>query len=339
MIDSSVESCDPSRIEVLAMHRLRAEDQVGERQREQRPNLGARPVVPHGAHHPARLPSTRSPSCLGRAGAQGYNLAALERKPSRESRSTDSPRTSSPRSRPRSLRRQLAESAREDGIWVVRDGRRLLSFSCNDYLNLTQHPAVTAAAVAAVERYGAGAGASRLVTGNHPLYAALEATARLAQGHRGGAASSARAISPMPASFRRSPAPTIWCWSTSWRMPACGPGRSWRAAASSPSATTTWRMPRSCSRPTAARHRSRADRHRRRVLDGRRPRAAAASRRSRRAVRRLAAGRRRARARRASAAGAARASRPAPPRACRCRWARCRRRSAAMAAISAPRKR
>ena len=30
--------------------------------------------------------------------------------------------------------------AREDGIWVERGGRRLLSFSCNDYLNLSQHP-------------------------------------------------------------------------------------------------------------------------------------------------------------------------------------------------------
>jgi 8-amino-7-oxononanoate synthase len=36
-------------------------------------------------------------------------------------------------------------------------------------------PSVRAAAIAAIGRYGAGAGASRLVTGNHPLYAALEA--------------------------------------------------------------------------------------------------------------------------------------------------------------------
>ena len=82
----------------------------------------------------------------------------------------------------RQLRRALAETAREDGITVIRNGRRLVSFSCNDYLNLSQHPAVKAAAVDAIERYGAGAGASRLVTGNHPLYAALEARlARLKQ--------------------------------------------------------------------------------------------------------------------------------------------------------------
>lgn len=79
----------------------------------------------------------------------------------------------------RHLHRQLTGTFREDGIWVERDGRRLLSFSCNDYLNLTQHPKIKQAAVAAVERYGAGSGASRLVTGNHPLYAELET--RLAQ--------------------------------------------------------------------------------------------------------------------------------------------------------------
>ena len=73
------------------------------------------------------------------------------------------------------LRRTLADTERTDGIWVVRGGRRLLSFSCNDYLGLTQHPALKAAAIAAIERHGVGAGASRLVTGNHPLYAELEA--------------------------------------------------------------------------------------------------------------------------------------------------------------------
>jgi 8-amino-7-oxononanoate synthase len=71
-------------------------------------------------------------------------------------------------------RRSLAETAREDGLWVTQNGRRLLSFSCNDYLNLTHHPKVKAAAAAAIARYGAGAGASRLVTGNHPLFAELE---------------------------------------------------------------------------------------------------------------------------------------------------------------------
>jgi 8-amino-7-oxononanoate synthase len=73
-----------------------------------------------------------------------------------------------------SLKRSLAECLRETGAWVERDGRRLLSFSCNDYLNLSHHPALAAAATAAIRRYGTGAGASRLVTGNHPLFGELE---------------------------------------------------------------------------------------------------------------------------------------------------------------------
>jgi 8-amino-7-oxononanoate synthase len=79
----------------------------------------------------------------------------------------------------RNRRRALSYSARADGVWIERGGRRLLSFSCNDYLNLSQHLAVREAAIAAIRDYGAGAGASRLVTGNHPLYRALEE--RLAQ--------------------------------------------------------------------------------------------------------------------------------------------------------------
>ena len=73
-----------------------------------------------------------------------------------------------------SLHRALAETDRLDGIWVERNGRRLLSFCCNDYLALSHHPAVKAAAVAAIERHGVGSGASRLVTGNHPLFGELE---------------------------------------------------------------------------------------------------------------------------------------------------------------------
>ncbi len=74
----------------------------------------------------------------------------------------------------RGLRRRLNSTARVSGIHVERDGRRLISFSCNDYLNLSQDPRVRASAKAAIDSYGAGAGASRLVTGNHPLLEQLE---------------------------------------------------------------------------------------------------------------------------------------------------------------------
>jgi 8-amino-7-oxononanoate synthase len=75
----------------------------------------------------------------------------------------------------RQLDRALIPTHRLDGVWVERCGQRLMSFSCNDYLGLSHHPAVKAAACAAVQAFGAGAGASRLVTGDHPLISALEA--------------------------------------------------------------------------------------------------------------------------------------------------------------------
>lgn len=74
----------------------------------------------------------------------------------------------------RNLLRGLTETRREDGVWIERGGRRLLSFCCNDYLNLSHHPKVKAAAIAAIEQYGTGSGASRLITGNHPLLGELE---------------------------------------------------------------------------------------------------------------------------------------------------------------------
>lgn len=58
---------------------------------------------------------------------------------------------------------------------IIRRGEQeLVSFSSNDYLGLSQHPEAVAAANLATSSYGTGAGASRLVTGNHPLYRQLE---------------------------------------------------------------------------------------------------------------------------------------------------------------------
>ena len=74
----------------------------------------------------------------------------------------------------KSLRRRLKPSRRHDGAVVERDGRRLISFSCNDYLGMAHHPLVRAAAAEAALNYGAGAAASRLVTGDHPLLSDLE---------------------------------------------------------------------------------------------------------------------------------------------------------------------
>jgi 8-amino-7-oxononanoate synthase len=51
----------------------------------------------------------------------------------------------------------------------------VVSFASNDYLGLSCHPAVVAAAHEALDRWGAGSGASRLVTGSRPVHHDLEA--------------------------------------------------------------------------------------------------------------------------------------------------------------------
>lgn len=68
--------------------------------------------------------------------------------------------------------------------FVVHDGSRgattraggaeLLDFSGSDYLGLATHPAVTAAAKAAIDRYGTSVSASRLASGERPIHRELE---------------------------------------------------------------------------------------------------------------------------------------------------------------------
>ena len=54
------------------------------------------------------------------------------------------------------------------------EGGPVVSFASNDYLGLSAHPAVVAAARRALTRWGAGSGASRLVTGSRPVHSELE---------------------------------------------------------------------------------------------------------------------------------------------------------------------
>ena len=76
--------------------------------------------------------------------------------------------------RARGLYRQLrlVEGAQTDR--VILDGREVLLFCSNNYLGLATHPALKKAAIRAVERYGTGSGAARLVSGNMELHEALE---------------------------------------------------------------------------------------------------------------------------------------------------------------------
>ncbi len=75
----------------------------------------------------------------------------------------------------RKLRRTLTDTDRYAPAKARRNGKDMISFSCNDYLDLSHHPDVIKAAQEAAARYGVGSGASRLVTGNTPLYSKLEA--------------------------------------------------------------------------------------------------------------------------------------------------------------------
>jgi 8-amino-7-oxononanoate synthase len=72
------------------------------------------------------------------------------------------------------LRRHLRTLAGPPDAEVTADGRRLLHLASNNYLGLASHPTLRAAAVAAVERWGCGTGASRLITGHTELHAAVE---------------------------------------------------------------------------------------------------------------------------------------------------------------------
>jgi 8-amino-7-oxononanoate synthase len=86
---------------------------------------------------------------------------------------------------PQRIRAQLARVV-DEGRWRAPrefdasgphgtlEGSDVVSFASNDYLGLSSHPTVRAAAHDALERWGAGAGASRLVTGSRPVHAELE---------------------------------------------------------------------------------------------------------------------------------------------------------------------
>jgi 8-amino-7-oxononanoate synthase len=57
---------------------------------------------------------------------------------------------------------------------ISADGRSVVSFASNDYLGLTAHPAVIAAAHDALDRWGSGAGSARLIVGSRPIHSELE---------------------------------------------------------------------------------------------------------------------------------------------------------------------
>ena len=71
--------------------------------------------------------------------------------------------------------RRLRPFARKADGRLQADGRALIDFSSNDYLGLSRHPELIRRARDFAQKYGAGAGSSRLVTGEMPPFAAIEA--------------------------------------------------------------------------------------------------------------------------------------------------------------------
>src|SRR5204863_2169137 len=72
------------------------------------------------------------------------------------------------------LTRRMRLVSGPQGPRVVLDGKPVLLLCSNNYLGLADHPRVRAAAADAAMRHGAGAGASRLISGNMTIHRRLE---------------------------------------------------------------------------------------------------------------------------------------------------------------------
>ena len=73
-----------------------------------------------------------------------------------------------------SQKRHIVTTIRKKDSVVTRNKKKLISFSCNDYLGLSQNKEVIEAGIKGIKKYGVGSGASRLVSGNNLLYEKLE---------------------------------------------------------------------------------------------------------------------------------------------------------------------
>jgi len=76
--------------------------------------------------------------------------------------------------RKRALDRHLREITSAQGPEVVIAGRHFINFSSNDYLGLANDPRLREAAASAIDEFGVGAGASRLISGTQSPHLRLE---------------------------------------------------------------------------------------------------------------------------------------------------------------------
>ena len=187
------------------------------------------------------------------------------------------------------LMRRLRMISGPQGPRVLLDGKPVLLLCSNNYLGLADHPRVREAAAEAAMRYGAGAGASRLISGTMRIHRRLEERLADVRAHR----DSASLRVGLPRQHRRDPN-------------ACPQGRSRLLRRSQPRQhgrrlpprrggdvrLRAWRRGPSGVGPGAGGGTWEPDRDRRRVLDGRRRRAPAGDRGARARARRARDGRR-----------------------------------------------
>lgn len=73
-----------------------------------------------------------------------------------------------------SLRRVLKTISSDQGAEVTHDGKKYLNFSSNNYLGLANLALLRQSSIMAIQKYGTGTGASRLITGTMTLHEQLE---------------------------------------------------------------------------------------------------------------------------------------------------------------------
>lgn len=74
----------------------------------------------------------------------------------------------------KNLYRSLRVLEEHEGTHALFEGRKMLLFCGNDYLGMSRHPRLIAAAHRAIDRYGIGARSARLISGTTEAHAALE---------------------------------------------------------------------------------------------------------------------------------------------------------------------
>ena len=74
----------------------------------------------------------------------------------------------------RAMIREYRTVEGQEGPYIQINGKSYLSFCSNNYLGLANHPKIKQAAIDAINQYGWGTGASRLVSGNMTLHQELE---------------------------------------------------------------------------------------------------------------------------------------------------------------------